>query len=213
MVPEQRNFKLYKAKKQWVTACATFLLTFGATAVVSASANADSNSTSNGESTPKTVEVVQTANETQGQSNNAQTEAASPVAEQSQTASNQSATAITTTPATQAVRVNDSRANPQTATKDATENIASIPYDINAEDAPYTVAGSNLTNLAAKFIKNADALTQAGATFSWVGDVPTVTQQDALDGTIISGTVKVTYADGTSKEVSVQSYVEAQSQL
>lgn len=27
------NYKLYKAKKQWVTACATFLLTFGATAV------------------------------------------------------------------------------------------------------------------------------------------------------------------------------------
>lgn len=23
IVPEQRNFKLYKAKKQWMTACAT----------------------------------------------------------------------------------------------------------------------------------------------------------------------------------------------
>lgn len=33
------NYKLYKAKKQWVTACATFLLTFGATAVFN-SANA-----------------------------------------------------------------------------------------------------------------------------------------------------------------------------
>lgn len=39
--PERRNYKLYKAKKQWITACATFLLTFGATAVMNVSAQAD----------------------------------------------------------------------------------------------------------------------------------------------------------------------------
>ncbi|MGM9892536.1 mucin-binding protein [Limosilactobacillus sp.] len=41
--PERRNYKLYKAKKQWITACATFLLTFGATAVMNVSAQADQN--------------------------------------------------------------------------------------------------------------------------------------------------------------------------
>ncbi|MGN1283649.1 MAG: MBG domain-containing protein [Limosilactobacillus sp.] len=41
MTPERRNYRLYKAKKQWITACATFMLTFGATAVVNASVQAD----------------------------------------------------------------------------------------------------------------------------------------------------------------------------
>lgn len=48
MIPEQRNFKLYKHKKQWMTACATFLLTFGATAVMNVSASANTDNTSNG---------------------------------------------------------------------------------------------------------------------------------------------------------------------
>ncbi|MCI1974433.1 MAG: MBG domain-containing protein [Limosilactobacillus sp.] len=34
MVPERKNFKLYKAKKQWLTACATFMFAFGASAVM-----------------------------------------------------------------------------------------------------------------------------------------------------------------------------------
>lgn len=46
MVPERRNYKLYKAKKQWITACATFLLTFSATAVMNVSAQAADNPTS-----------------------------------------------------------------------------------------------------------------------------------------------------------------------
>ncbi|MBB1079593.1 KxYKxGKxW signal peptide domain-containing protein [Limosilactobacillus sp. STM2_1] len=41
MVPEKRNYKLYKAKKQWITACATFMLAFGATALVNTSVQAD----------------------------------------------------------------------------------------------------------------------------------------------------------------------------
>ena len=34
MTPKNKNYKLYKAKKQWITACATFMLAFGATAAV-----------------------------------------------------------------------------------------------------------------------------------------------------------------------------------
>lgn len=41
LMPVRRNYKLYKAKKQWLTACVTFLLTFGTTAVVNASVHAD----------------------------------------------------------------------------------------------------------------------------------------------------------------------------
>ena len=74
MIAEQRNFKLYKHKKQWMTACATFLLTFGATAVMNVSASANTDNTSNGGSTPKTTEVVKAAsvNSSQEKSNNAQ---------------------------------------------------------------------------------------------------------------------------------------------
>ena len=41
MTPKNKNYKLYKAKKQWITACATFMLAFGTTAVVNASVKAD----------------------------------------------------------------------------------------------------------------------------------------------------------------------------
>lgn len=44
--PERRNYKLYKAKKQWITACATFLLTFGATTVVGIGAQASTTDSS-----------------------------------------------------------------------------------------------------------------------------------------------------------------------
>ena len=91
MIPEQRNFKLYKHKKQWMTACATFLLTFGATAVMNVSASANTDNTSNGGgSTPKTAEVVKAAsvNSSQEQPSNAQ-----PVTETSADPKEQTATA------------------------------------------------------------------------------------------------------------------------
>lgn len=39
-MPERRNYRLYKAKKQWITACSTFMLAFGATALLNAKAQA-----------------------------------------------------------------------------------------------------------------------------------------------------------------------------
>lgn len=84
---------------------------------------------------------------------------------------------------------------------------------MDSDTPAYVVAGSDLTNLASKFISNAAALTQSGATFSWVGNVPTATQQDAMDGNTISGTIRVTYKDGTSTTIDIESYVEARSQL
>ena len=41
MTPKNKYQKLYKAKKQWITACATFMLAFGPTGVVNASVQAD----------------------------------------------------------------------------------------------------------------------------------------------------------------------------
>lgn len=38
---KQQNYRLYKAKKQWITACTTVFLTFGASVVVTTSVQAD----------------------------------------------------------------------------------------------------------------------------------------------------------------------------
>ena len=50
MTPKNKNQKLYEAKKQWITACATFMLAFGPTGVVNASVQADT-------TTPATTQV------------------------------------------------------------------------------------------------------------------------------------------------------------
>lgn len=106
-----------------------------------------------------------------------------------------------------------SNIKPVTPHADSTEHIAPETYSMDSDSPAYVVAGSDLTNLASKFISNADALTQSGATFSWVGNVPTPTQQDAINGSTISGTIRVTYKDGTSTTKDIESYVEARSQL
>ena len=106
-----------------------------------------------------------------------------------------------------------SNIKPVTPHADSTEHIVPVPYKMDSDTPAYVVAGSDLTNLASKFISNAAALTQSGATFSWVGNVPTATQQDAMDGNTISGTIRVTYKDGTSTTIDIESYVEARSQL
>lgn len=278
---EQRNFKLYKHKKQWMTACATFLLTFGATAVMNVSASANTDNISNGNSTPKNAEVVKAALTNEEQSNNAQqvnempadskkqtatastvdqstakqttavkdrqeqtvatqpsesvnsskdtnhsaTVATSPVssathptssADTAQSNGEQSESTVVTSQTTpgKAAETNQAdnkdaetttpksgstasqKANPVTPHAASTENIAPDPYtmDGDSQEPPYVIAGTNLTDLASKFLKNGDALLQSGAKISWVGDVPTPTQQDA--GSTISGTIKVTYADG-----------------
>lgn len=106
-----------------------------------------------------------------------------------------------------------SNIKPVTPHADSTEHIAPKTYSMDSDSPAYVVAGSDLTNLASKFISNADVLTQNGATFSWVGNVPTPTQQDAIGGNTITGTIKVTYKDGTSITIDIESYVEARSEL
>ncbi|WP_172616794.1 MBG domain-containing protein [Limosilactobacillus reuteri] len=55
MTPKNKNYKLYKAKKQWITACATFMLAFGATAVVNASVQADTTTPATTQASGSTV--------------------------------------------------------------------------------------------------------------------------------------------------------------
>lgn len=57
---------------------------------------------------------------------------------------------------------------PVTPHADSTENIAPDPYPMDVTP-PYVIAGSNLTDLASKFLKNGDDLIQSGAKISWVG--------------------------------------------
>lgn len=59
MTPKNKNYKLYKAKKQWITACATFMLAFGATAVVNASVQADTTTPATTQSSGSTVTVAE----------------------------------------------------------------------------------------------------------------------------------------------------------
>ncbi|MFY0444873.1 MBG domain-containing protein [Lactobacillus gasseri] len=106
-----------------------------------------------------------------------------------------------------------SNIKPVTPHADSTENIAPETYSMDSDSPAYVIAGSDLTDLASKFISNAAVLTQNGATFSWVGNVPTPTQQDAIGGNTITGTIKVTYKDGTSTTIDIESYVEARSAL
>ncbi|WP_433596910.1 MBG domain-containing protein [Limosilactobacillus reuteri] len=58
MTPKNKNYKLYKAKKQWITACATFMLAFGATAVVNASVQADTTTSATTQASGSTATVA-----------------------------------------------------------------------------------------------------------------------------------------------------------
>ncbi|WP_431814808.1 KxYKxGKxW signal peptide domain-containing protein [Limosilactobacillus portuensis] len=251
---EQRNFKLYKHKKQWMTACATFLLTFGATAVMNVSASANTDNISNGNSTPKNAEVVKATLTNEEQSNNAQPVNEMPADSKKQAATastadqstakqttavkdrqeqtvatqptesvnsskdtNHSAT-VATSPVSSAIHPTSSadtaqsngeqsestvvtsqttsgktaetnqadnknaettipkssstasqKAKPVTPHADSTENVTPNPYTIDGEEPPYVIAGSNLTDLASKFLQNGNALLQSGAKISWVG--------------------------------------------
>lgn len=63
--PERKNYKLYKDKKQWVTACATFLIAMGATAVTSTAVHADTNTANDNEASAETKVTTQQENSNQ----------------------------------------------------------------------------------------------------------------------------------------------------
>ncbi|WP_295729392.1 MBG domain-containing protein [uncultured Limosilactobacillus sp.] len=104
---------------------------------------------------------------------------------------------------------------PVTPHAESSEEIAPVPWSTETGASPAVVAGTDLTNMAGQLLQNGDALAKAGAKFSWVGEVPKPTQANSTAGTsdVLTGTVRVTYANGTTKDVQVSFYSEPQAQL
>lgn len=90
--PVRRNYKLYKVKKQWVTACATFLVAFGATAATN---NVMADPTATAKSQP-TVSQAETAKNTGQGSSAAQLSKGGSALSNTQTSSASAATSAKT---------------------------------------------------------------------------------------------------------------------
>lgn len=134
-----------------------------------------------------------------------------------QTVSNQATNNTSTTLKDDAVKDTARSVNENTSTKkitpvtphaDASENITPVPWTSDMNTA--VVAESDLTNIAGDFLQNEAALAAAGAKFSWVENVPKPTQADSIlnAGATLNGVVRVTYADGSTKDVDVSFMVQ-----
>ena len=174
--------------------------------------NKDSNQTQALQTTLK--ESNQSTNQTVSNQSTNQT-----VSNQStnQTVSNQATNNTSTTLKDDAVKDTARSVNENTSTKkitpvtphaDASENITPVPWTSDMNTA--VVAESDLTNIAGDFLQNEAALAAAGAKFSWVGNVPKPTQADSIlnAGATLNGVVRVTYADGSTKDVDVSFMVQ-----
>lgn len=249
MMPERKNYKLYKAKKQWITACATILLGLGATAMTNVSANANPNSEPNGREETEEVVTTQTQHSSEPQSSSpassndgttptqdsnipsqAQT---STISQNSVSGKENSFSEQAQVPTTNATPVSQTSsnekkqpgiettnlktdANRQNAANLAESKVAvELPENsISPADNPLmdlVMPGTQLTDAdASRFFSNGEALVKAGATFSWVGGAPAVTEEDASNSIPISGTIKVTLKDGSSKDYDVYFTAEPQ---
>lgn len=96
----------------------------------------------------------------------------------------------------------------------ATADTHITPEAYTLDDGAAVAAGYQLTDAdAVRFIKNAAELEKAGATFKWAS-APTVgTQTSALKGETGSGTVVVTYKDGSTTNVPVEFFYDPQVSL
>ncbi|MBB1124587.1 MBG domain-containing protein [Limosilactobacillus albertensis] len=243
---ENRNYKLYKAKKQWVTACATFMLAFGATAVINASADAkpalnepeevaasatktpaqtgdnlQNNSTTTADkatlnsapTSQKSADVVSTDDTaaaktkvaTDKESTNSGNSVNQPVSSDKDKSQQDSTTL--------AINQNGKSSNAQQlAASKAETNIAPAPYTF--DNGATVVAGSNMAEIdPADLLENGAALEKAGAKITWNVLPENPTQEGSQNGTEYSGSVTVTYADGTKVNVNVSFIAEPQVQL
>lgn len=98
-----------------------------------------------------------------------------------------------------------------TASK-AEANIAPVAYTY--DDGALVVAGSNMAEInPAELLKNGAALEKAGAKITWNVLPENPTQEGIQNGTEYSGSVTVTYADGTKVTKNVSFMAEPQVQL
>lgn len=243
---ENRNYKLYKAKKQWVTACATFMLAFGATAVINASADAKpalnepeeiaasatktpaqtGDNLQNNSTTTADKATLNSAPTSQKSAGDASTEdtaaaktrvAADKGSTNSDNSVNQPVSADTDKSqqdsTTLTINQNGKSSNIQqlTASK-AVANINPVPYTF--DHGATVVAGSNMAEInPADLLQNGAALEKAGAKITWNVLPENPTQEGSQNGTEYSGSVTVTYADGTKTSVNVSFIAEPQVQL
>ncbi|HJA47280.1 MAG TPA: KxYKxGKxW signal peptide domain-containing protein [Candidatus Limosilactobacillus excrementigallinarum] len=227
MVPERRNFKLYKAKKQWITACATFLLTFGATTVMNVSAHADVNSDS-GNTTPQTAEVASATSSNSGDSSKGAANSAASSEQSESQMSNKSTSSVTkdtvnpnsvASSETSTIKSSEKNGNNQTTSQTLTvtgqttkinsnalkeskavaENIAPIGLT-NEDNSLEVIPGTNLANDAKYFIKNYSELEKAGAKFSWVSyDDPNGETHEVTDNNFVVDSTATDYYSATIK--------------
>lgn len=124
---QQRNFRLYKAKKQWVTACTTLLITLGAsTVMLSANAHASEQSPA---ATPTTDDVNQDNDSSQLQ------------AKEVTLSANDSQQPTTTDPTTQPSKT------PITSEKSSTKGTT---MTLTTSEAPNLETPQSITKLAAE---------------------------------------------------------------
>lgn len=135
MTPKNKNYKLYKAKKQWITACATFMLAFGATAVVNASVQADTTTPATTQASGSTATVAASAQPQSAATETAQNtdETKRNVVANTTDTSRTSEQKTTTAQATE----NSSSASSANKTNSEEENKnAFLTFNVNTDDAP-----------------------------------------------------------------------------
>lgn len=176
--PENKNYKLYKAKKQWITACATFLLTLGATAAVNTNVQAATNPTSDGEE----IEEVTSGSSAASSGSAASSSATSETGAQSSATSGSTAAKDSTASATPASATSSASqaTSGSTVNSSATSSSASAATVANKETsaAPASSAsqasGSATTTSTANTNQAKNASAAQSTTSVASGSTPTV---------------------------------------
>ena len=195
--PERRNYKLYKAKKQWITACATFLLTFGATAVMNVSAQADTNENS---SEPIEVEEVGSSTSTSSSANSAviggssasgvsstkaDSTATSSSADESAIASTSSSTAGSSSAAKPVVK-SASTAGSSSAAKPAVKSASTAGSSSAAKPAVKSTSTAGSSSVAKPAVKSASTAGSSSAAKSAVKSTSTARSSSAAKSAVKS---------------------------
>ncbi len=205
MTPQRKNYKLYKAKKQWITACATFMFMFGATAVITTDAHADvvnndaepnaaeeTSAAANAGSVSnqvvlKTATPASTASESSAQQSTAPVAAKSSVANSASTTSSSQASA---TPSSDSTTQASSAATSVAPAKSTAKSTASVqPSSASQKTSATSLSKQSVTSAANSGTKLAD---QKAA----VNDIKPIAYKSD-DSAYVSAGYQLTNADAT----------------
>ncbi|WP_076461337.1 MBG domain-containing protein [Limosilactobacillus caccae] len=223
---QRKNYRLYKAKKQWITACATFFFTLGASAAVMTSNAAAADDPATGTTRePQVEEVNSSASSSAEKSDTPAVASSSPegsnAAKQGDSSAASSASvagepqksnvpeqpgAARSIPTVSFAAAPESNTNTEGDTNIAPEGVQSMDEITGEMNA--VMKGTDIAGNAAVFIKNAAELKQAGAKITWEKSLTESVDPNGM-GNILSGTVLVTYEDGKTTSVNVSAYALA----